>query len=250
MKKIDTEFERLELLLEAKYPTPQVILDATVRLDSMLSTVNDMEWDNPEVEALDKQIEELRDEIQNLAVSENHMLTTIRLHIFWHDMTPKELHMLTGVADFADQFNMHKSKLFDECFVDTLIANGIDTAQKLHDRLDSYFATVSLHSITNYMPFDESLRKFVGFELKDRLIHKFYQSFYDEDEDINVPIERNIVLLEPGVITEQDLISLTREHHDVGALILSKLQLQLDEVIVAEDYDQARVMQTQLDKLK
>lgn len=258
--KTKTEYEKLEAGLEAKFPTPQSITDLIAeekKISDKMMQLLDIEYRTAEQEEeydiLQTNSIEICNSLMPTAVKENHLLTLVRMNIFLHDLTEQELNQLTGIKDFSDQLDKSENKLYDGAFIETLIANGIDTAQRFSDLIDSYFATQEMQDVNNYKPLDESLEKFIGMELTEDLTLDVEWTLTDEDtgeaatnEDTGevVKFTMNQFILPKGIVDERALKNTTHDE------IMSALQAKLDAVVAAEDYVQARKLQTQIDKLK
>jgi len=245
------KLEKLEEALENKFPTPQVILDLlakekelTDRQLELLCVEHKTDEEQAEYDMLLETVNNVSANITISAIKENHMLTLVRNNIFIADLTDAGFEMLTKVPGFGDQLFKHESKLFDEAMIETLLANGIETAEQFENLIESYFDTKNLQDVKNYRPLDESLEKFVGIELTENLNLDYDETFTDEDTGESVTFPRNKLLLTKGTVTEQALID---ADHDE---IMTALQNQLDDVIADENYEMASVLQTQLDKLK
>lgn len=251
MQNLDQNLEKLEANLELRFPTPQVILDLMSQEESLqnkywhLSDIDCMTADQiDELDRVKHEMKRIPELIRAAIIAENHLLSLVRCHIFIADLSVDELNTLICVKDFTDQLDKHPSKLYDEAFIDTLISNGIDTAKKFDDLIDSYFAVVDLQDIRNYVPLNPELMKFIGLDITDDLRLSVNEIFTDENtgEKHIIPIDK--LILSKGIVTESSLRSSDPDQ------IMTALQNQLASVIAEEDYTQARVLQTQLDKLK
>lgn len=250
MQNLQQNLDTLSAQLEAKYPTPLCI--KTLQDQSIIDTTRWFELADIEYKSVDEQAEfdmlserpDAYEIIETLAISENHLLTLVRMHIFINDLSPSELNTLTCVPTFHDQLEAHPSILFDEAFIETLIANNITTATHYNDLIEGYFAMHDLLNIDNYKPITDDVKKFIGLDLIDDLTKTFIDTITDEDTDEIMSFERTILLLSKGIVTERDLVN--ANHDD----IMCALQNQLDNTIAVENYELARVLQTQIDNLK
>lgn len=253
MQKFEQILEKLEAQLEAKYPTPQVLLELINKEQQLTSKFWSDTSDGYEIETAEKreareadanESRSLEQQIHELALSENHLLTLVRRHIFIHDLTPDELNKLTMIDDFSDQLIAHPGKLYDCALLETLITNNINTAHKYNDLIDAYFALDEMLDVRNYAPIADELQKFVGLDILDDLIFETTETFTDEETDESITFARSILILPKGIVTERML-------HDVDHdQIMNALQHQLNNVIAIENYELARTLQTQLDNLK
>lgn len=244
------QLSQLQDQLDAKYPTPLCITKQQEQLSINTNrwfTLAEIEYksvnEQIEFDALTKRPDDL-EIIENLAISENHLLTLIRLHIFITDLSEDELNKLTRIPTFSAQLEAHPSSLFDEAFIETLIANDITTAAHFNDLIEAYFAMQDLLNVDNYKPITDDVKKFIGLDLIDDLTKTFIDDFIDEDTSEIISFERTITLLTKGIVTERDLVD--ADHDD----IMNALQNQLNNTIAVENYELARVLQTQINSLQ
>lgn len=234
--KTDADVKSAIAEFEKRFPTPQIIKDFIAQREAVSERNIELLENDSEVEHITgehrekwtanlREIEFLNTSIRFMATQHDHLLTLV------YELSISEVSNMHDITDIAELEFANVDFFSETTFLtifETLLERNV-TAADLSSMIEKWHDDMKSNRIEPV--FDEKFRPLVGLELIEDLVVKSTETFGEGDD--MVIMDRNEVLLNPGVIKEHDLV------YQDGMKLAEALNNYLVSIVEREEYERA-----------